>query len=59
MLRKAREERKLSAPQVAKAMGVPYQNYWRIEKGERKNLTIGTIQRAAAVLGVSVDVNFT
>ncbi|MCF6777283.1 helix-turn-helix domain-containing protein [Thiotrichales bacterium 19X7-9] len=57
LLRKAREERKLSTPQVAKAMGVPYQNYWRIEKGQRKNLTIGTVQRAAAVLGFTIDVS--
>ena len=58
MLKQARQAKGMSAPQVAKALGVPYQNYWRIEKGERKNLTINTLQRAAAVLGLSVDISF-
>ncbi|WP_119344071.1 type II toxin-antitoxin system HicB family antitoxin [Facilibium subflavum] len=58
MLKQARQKKGMSAPQVAKALNVPYQNYWRIEKGERKNLTIGTLKRAAAVLGLSIDINF-
>ncbi|WP_395947003.1 helix-turn-helix domain-containing protein [Caedibacter taeniospiralis] len=58
MLKQARQAKGMSAPQVAKALGVPYQNYWRIEKGERKNLTIGTLKPAAAVLGLTIDLNF-
>ncbi len=58
MLKQARQAKGMSAPQMAKALGVPYQNYWRIEKGERKNLTINTLQRVAAVLGLSVDISF-
>ena len=58
MLKQARQAKGMSAPQVAKALGVPYQNYWRLEKGERKNITIGTLKRAAAVLGFSVDISF-
>ncbi|APA83278.1 type II toxin-antitoxin system HicB family antitoxin [Francisella tularensis] len=58
MLRLAREKRGLSAPEVAKALGVPYQNYWRIEKGERKNLTISTLEKIVAIFGGSLDINF-
>jgi predicted RNase H-like HicB family nuclease/DNA-binding XRE family transcriptional regulator len=58
MLRIEREKRGLSAPAVAQALGVPYQNYWRIEKGERKNLTLATLQKIVAIFGHKLDVNF-
>lgn len=58
MLRIEREKRGLSAPAVAKALGVPYQNYWRIEKGERKNLTLATLQKIVSIFGHKLDVNF-
>ena len=58
MLRIEREKKGLSAPSVAKALGIPYQNYWRIEKGERKNLTISTLQKIVSIFGHNLDVNF-
>ncbi|AJC48837.1 helix-turn-helix transcriptional regulator [Allofrancisella guangzhouensis] len=58
MLRIERENKGLSAPAVAKALGIPYQNYWRIERGERKNLTISTLQKIVSIFGRNLDVNF-
>lgn len=54
LLHKLREERHYSMADVARSMGVSYQNYQQIEAG--KNITLKSLKRAAAALGAIVEI---
>jgi transcriptional regulator with XRE-family HTH domain len=52
-LKKLREKRGLSQEQAAQAAGMRLRQQWyEIEKGLRKNITLDTLNRIAAALGV-------
>lgn len=54
LLHKLRKERHYSMTDVARSMGVSYQNYQQIEAG--KNITLKSLKRAAAALGAMVEI---
>lgn len=54
LLHLMRELNHRSMADVARTMGVPYQSYQRIESG--KNLTMRSLNRAAAALGSTVEI---
>ncbi len=54
LLHQLRKERHRSMADVARAMGVSYQNYQQIEAG--KNITLKSLKRAAAALGAIVEI---
>jgi len=54
MLHQLREDKHYSLMQVARSMGVSYQAYQQIESG--KNITLKSLKRAAAALGVMVEI---
>jgi len=56
LLHKIRKNRHYSMADVARSMGVTYQNYQQIEAG--KNITLKSLKRAAAALGAIVEIKF-
>lgn len=54
LLHKLRKKRHYSLTDVARSMGVSYQNYQQIETG--KNITLKSLKRAAAALGAIVEI---
>lgn len=54
LLHRLREQRHYSMAEVARSMGVSYQNYQQIEAG--KNITLKSLKRAAAALGAMVEI---
>ena len=56
LLHKLREVRHYSMADVARSMGVSYQNYQQIEAG--KNITLKSLKRAAAAMGAIVEIKF-
>lgn len=56
LLSKLRKERHYTLSDVARTMGVSYQNYQQIESG--KNITLRSLKRAAAALGATVQIIF-
>jgi antitoxin HicB len=54
LLHRLREQRHYSMTEVARSMGVSYQNYQQIEAG--KNITLKSLKRAAAALGAMVEI---
>ncbi len=56
LLYKLRAFKHCSMADVARAMGVQYQNYQQIEAG--KNITLKSLKKAAAALGATVEIKF-
>lgn len=54
LLHKLRLARHFSMADVARTMGVSYQNYQQIESG--KNITLKSLKRAASALGAIVEI---
>ncbi len=54
LLHKLRKQINYSMIDVARSMGVSYQNYQQIEAG--KNITLKSLKRAAAALGATVEI---
>ena len=54
LLNKLRLSRRCSMADVARTMGVSYQNYQQIESG--KNITLKSLKKAAAALGAIVEI---
>ena len=56
LLHKLRLNKHYTMTDVARTMGVSYQNYQQIEAG--KNITLKSLKKAAAALGASVEIKF-
>lgn len=56
LLHKLRQKEHRSMSDVARSMGVTYQNYQQIEAG--KNITLKSLKKAAAALGATVEIKF-
>ncbi len=56
LLHKLRSSRHYTMADVARSMGVSYQNYQQMESG--KNITLKSLKRAAAALGAIVEIKF-
>lgn len=56
LLHKLRLSRHYSMADVARTMGVSYQNYQQIESG--KNITLKSLKKAALALGAIVEIKF-
>lgn len=56
LLHKLRSSRHYTLSEVARSMGVSYQNYQQMESG--KNITLKSLKRAAAALGAIVEIRF-
>ncbi len=56
LLHKLRMSKHYSMTDVARSMGVSYQNYQQIEAG--KNITLKSLKKAAAALGAFVEIRF-
>lgn len=54
LLHHLRKERHFTQAEVARTMGVSYQNYQQMELG--KNITLKSLKRAAAALGAIVEI---
>ncbi len=54
LLHHLRLERHFTQAEVARTMGVSYQNYQQMESG--KNITLKSLKRAAAALGAIVEI---
>ncbi|MGJ3495474.1 helix-turn-helix domain-containing protein [Piscirickettsia salmonis] len=54
LLHKLRDKKGFSLTEVARTMGVSYQNYQQIEAG--KNITLKSLKRAAAAMGAIVEI---
>ena len=56
LLHKLRLARHYTMSDVARTMGVSYQNYQQIESG--KNITLKSLKKAASALGAIVEIKF-
>ncbi len=51
-IRRLRESLGLTQAEAARRAGIPFQNWNDVEHGRRPNLTVATLERIAAALGV-------
>lgn len=58
VLRKLRETRKLTQGDIAKALGISYQAYQRLEKPGKSNPTLKTLERLAKVFDKDLKLEF-
>jgi len=58
MIKKRRKELNMSQKQAAEKMKVPYQTYQKIERGQRVNPTLKTLQKVARALGRTLILDF-
>ncbi len=58
LLRKFRENRKLTQGDVAKVLGISYQSYQRLEKPGKSNPTLKTLERLARVFDKELHLDF-
>jgi len=58
ILKKLRETRKLTQSDIAKALGISYQAYQRLEKPGKSNPTLKTLERLAKVFDKDLRLEF-
>lgn len=58
LLRKLREEKKLTQGDIAKVLGISYQAYQRLEKPGKSNPTLKTLERLARVFNKDLHLEF-
>ncbi len=58
ILRKLRVKKKLTQGDIAKALGISYQAYQRLEKPGKSNPTLKTLERLAAVFNKDLRLEF-
>ncbi len=59
ILRKLRENKKLTQSDIAKVLGISYQAYQRLEKPGKSNPTLKTLERLAKVFDKDLILEFT
>lgn len=54
-IKKLRNEKVLTQEELARKAGIPYATLMKIENGQVKNPTVGTLKKIADALEVTVD----